>query len=250
MVTQAAESCRSDEDERAIHELENSSSKLLSLPAEVRNQIYAELLPCDEIWHITGETYYEIRQSNSKPDKKAFVKDDKPDDMNFDDRLALSRCCKQLRKEVLRYFYGFNSFVLPIAPEAIDGTRQWLSSRPAEMFAVTRKVYLQQAMRRCHRYRTPWYERLLSIDFKTLEIEIIGKLRHCSGCLERYERQVERAKERRPFKQLKETWADLDLSEDQIMQLAKMFQRRPSSSKSEEEEDAALAGLVLLFEEV
>lgn len=239
----------SAEEERTRREVDNSGTILLRLPSEVRNQIYSELLPCDETWHMTGESYYEIRPSNSKPGKKAFIKDERSDDVTFDDRLALSRCCKQLRKEVMRHFYGFNCFVLPIGPDDIESTSRWLSSRPRETFAVMRKLYFQQAMRRCHRYRTPGYERLLSVDVKTLELENIGKLRHCSGCLERYDRQVERARERRSFKLLQETWSDSDLSGDRIMELARLFQRRRSASKSEDEADTALAGLVLLFEE-
>lgn len=52
------------------------------------------------------------------------------------------------------------------------------------------------------------------------------------------------------FKQLQETWLDADLSGDRIIELARLLQGRPSSSKSAYEADAALAGLVLLFEEL
>lgn len=238
-----------EKDDRAARELSNSSTPFLKLPPEIRNHIYSDLLPSDEICDISGEIKYEIRPSNSKPDKKAFVKTERASgEMLFEDPLAIARCCRQLRSEVLRFHFGFNSYVLPVAPEEIEQTSKWLQALPSEAWSVMRTVYLHQTMRRCHRNRLPWYERLLSIDLKTLEVVIIGKLRHCSGCLERYERQIERVRERRTFKELKAQWSESKLSHGRLMELARLFQRRPNTTQ--DDKDDPLTGLVLMFDDL
>lgn len=58
-------------------------------------------------------------------------------------------------------------------------------------------------------------------------------------------------KEKSSYKQLKETWLGSDLSKDRLMELARLFQRRPSSPKPYEEDgDERLMALGLLFEEL
>lgn len=48
--------------------------------------------------------------------------------MDFDDRLASSRCCRQLRTESLRFYYGFNPSVLLVASDDNGKASKWLST--------------------------------------------------------------------------------------------------------------------------
>lgn len=124
----------SNERERADREVQNAESRLLKLPAELRNQIYSECLPQGTT--ITTNN----RRSRARPD------------------IAILGVSRAIRGEAARIFYGNNRFQFMLwrpPSERKSEAEEFMEALPSDIVASLRSLEIitrRQCAKSCGTY--------------------------------------------------------------------------------------------------
>ena len=92
----------------------------MKLPAELRNDIYEEILPIQEVIHIRGHAHRNVEVEGSWNARGYLWREPQ-----------LLRVSKQIRREVSSLYYGQNYFTVCLHDGEIDKAVQWVRHNEA-----------------------------------------------------------------------------------------------------------------------
>lgn len=112
---------------------QQSGSRLLDLPPEIRNKIYSLVLHdaeeetlCPFVWQLS-------------PGKRKYG-------------YSLTQTCGQIRKETLLMWHAGKKYLFAMRPENMTYYKNWLQRRPDDVFSSIRRIQLedyQHSKQRC-----------------------------------------------------------------------------------------------------